>query len=219
MKIAIVPPLADSNEILFERPKICLEILFVFRREPLRTKRAWGSGVGVGVTGHVGVAAGGRWGCIWEGVTAVSASTPAYGGRGGRGGVSDELRRAGNRQLTSPTHPPTPHPSPSLNHHHIHHPIPALPHLVSYSPITLFITPSTYTSFLTLTHPSSYSSAHPRTSSSRLSLHAASSHSSLTPQAGQSSAISQHLLHHPRIPHTASLSQAFHPRIPHVIHC
>lgn len=42
MKIAIVPPLADSNEILSERPKIYLEILFVFRREPLRTRRARG---------------------------------------------------------------------------------------------------------------------------------------------------------------------------------
>lgn len=35
-----MPPLADSNEILSERPKICLEILFVFRREPLRRERA-----------------------------------------------------------------------------------------------------------------------------------------------------------------------------------
>lgn len=37
--MAIVPPLADSNEILSGRPKICLEILFVFRREPLKGKR------------------------------------------------------------------------------------------------------------------------------------------------------------------------------------
>lgn len=42
MKIAIVPPLADSNEILSGRPKICLEILFVFRREPLKRTREWG---------------------------------------------------------------------------------------------------------------------------------------------------------------------------------